>query len=91
MKDSDEVVDDREGKPMYPKFVHWAQINNNHITATKYTVILGTALPSMVMHRAHNSKKLLLGCNCYKESSAITATHETKGRRNVLESMLSTV
>lgn len=63
---------------MYPKFVHWAQINNSDITATKYTVIQGTALPSMVMHRAHNSKKLLLGCNCYKESSTITENQEHK-------------
>lgn len=76
------MTGDREGKSVtgkYPKFVHWAQINNSDIAATKYTMIQGTALPSIVMHRAHNSKKLLLGCNCYKESSTITVTQEHQG------------
>lgn len=76
------VVDDREGKSVtekYLRFVPWAQISNSHITATKYMVIQGTGLPSVVMNRACNSKKLVLGCNCYKESSTITVFQEHKG------------
>lgn len=76
------VVDDREGKSVtekYLRFVPWAQINNSHITATKYMFIQGTGLSSVVMNRARNSKKLVLGCNCYKESSTITVFQEHKG------------